>query len=588
MASRVDVLRTHLSADVEAASAAPAAAQKATGAAAALRKVAMSLSAGRDVTDAAPRQRPNGSWSWRGVTDFFAHQDKMEEVPDTAGVLEKLPGPMRDTQRYPGGREEVVRALVEQERIGQGHVNITRMQALYGRDGLRSNLAVPVVSFAQTRPPLRTHQVLVADPRDCGRLAAAHVKKQPNFTIFLLNSVLSTTDVDHWRRQRQGLTEAFIPRRSLAHIFPVSVKRAQDAADRLGRLAGPSGGTPVDMSEFMLHEALAQLLLALFGFEEEWAEANNKAFRDAMAAKSDVQFIARFFPELLAKLKDEKHVSPSEAAETGCPVRGPLSRLIETTTPDDDVMTKAGNAVIFSFAGHDTTGHTMTWMVFELAKNPAVQRRLQAEVDALAAALRKEGRELAYEDLPRMPYLTRCITETLRLWPAVPNGTYRELEHDDWVHGENGERVHLPKGTFVQLLNWSRHRNPALWGPDVDTYNPDREFSSDELWGGRSFAARNPSTERFSPFTYAPRDCIGRNFSQMEMRTIMFNLLQRCTFELAPPTDSHDPANYLGVNYATLGPQDLGGEPQQPPPRKPLGKAMQRVPVGLHLFARPR
>ena len=44
-----------------------------------------------------------------------------------------------------------------------------------------------------------------------------------------------------------------------------------------------------------------------------------------------------------------------------------------------------------------------------------------AKVDALMDSLPK-GQALAYADLPRMTFMTRCITETLRLWPSVPNG----------------------------------------------------------------------------------------------------------------------------------------------------------------------
>ena len=54
-----------------------------------------------------------------------------------------------------------------------------------------------------------------------------------------------------------------------------------------------------------------------------------------------------------------------------------------------------GNAIIFAFAGHDTTGHTMTWMTYELSKRPDLQRRLQAEIDELFDDLdRNHGGEI--------------------------------------------------------------------------------------------------------------------------------------------------------------------------------------------------
>ena len=103
----------------------------------------------------------------------------------------------------------------------------------------------------------------------------------------------------------------------------------------------------------------------------------------------------------------------------------------------------------------------------------------------------------------------------LRLWPAVPNGTFREIQFDDTIKGKNGEDVVIKKGTLVRLVNWSRHRNPDLWGPDVNEFNPDRDFKPDELWNGDVLRAYNPQTERFSPFTYTPRVSIAAIYSDV-------------------------------------------------------------------------
>ena len=59
-------------------------------------------------------------------------------------------------------------------------------------------------------------------------------------------------------------------------------------------------------------------------------------------------------------------------------------------------------------------------------------------------------------------YLTRCILETLRLWPAVGNGTFRTIERDEVISAGPGRTARLPKGTFVQVNSWSRYGRHGL------------------------------------------------------------------------------------------------------------------------------
>ena len=82
---------------------------------------------------------------------------------------------------------------------------------------------------------------------------------------------------------------------------------------------------------------------------------------------------------------------------------------------------------------------------------------------------------------------------------------------DDYVKGPDGAQVLLPKGTFVQVTTIGRHRSTELWGEDANQFNPDRAFEDDELWHDQVYAARNPHSRRFSPFTHTPRDCIGKS-----------------------------------------------------------------------------
>jgi len=254
-------------------------------------------------------------------------------------------------------------------------------------------------------------------------------------------------------------------------------------------------------------------------------------------------------------------------------VFGPLSKSVARagTELNMNLKDQFGNMMLILFAGHDTTGHTMTWLTFELARNPKFQAMLHEEVDAFFSDL--GDRPMTYDDCKKLPFLTRCVMETLRLWPAVANGTFRQLQYADSVKGPNGRDVVLPKGTFVQIPHFLRHRNPTLWGPDAETFNPLRNFRDEELWGTSGsvdFKAYNPASPRFSPFTFTPRDCLGKNFAQMEMRTILAHLFHRFRFDLTPEyasfdrerrrEDDYSAERQIEVNAGTMGPRDLTAE----------------------------
>ena len=91
---------------------------------------------------------------------------------------------------------------------------------------------------------------------------------------------------------------------------------------------------------------------------------------------------------------------------------------------------------------------------------------------------------------------------------SVPNGTFRELEHDDQIHGRGNKLVTIPKGTQLNIPVWLLHTSKDLWGPTAEEFNPDREFLPQEVWNGLPLAGWNPQSHRYMPFTSAPRDCV--------------------------------------------------------------------------------
>ena len=397
-----------------------------------------------------------------------------------------------------------------------------------------------------------TNLIIVNQVEDAERLANKHVKKMDNLKPYVLDSIISTTDIKHWREQRQNFQPSFNVKEKLVNLIPISSKRAEDCVHTLRYLCRKS--KKVDINEFLLNETHAQLQLAMFGFNENFEKTNNKRIRDMFYDKN-TEDKTEIIKDLNTEIKNSD---------------GPISQVINSRRELKNDRETIGNGLIFSYAGHDTTGNTLTFLIYELAKNQDYQEELFKEVELFWN--QQKDKNIEYQDFKRLPFMTRCIMETLRLWPALANGTFRELIEDDYLIGKNGEKVEIPKGTFIQIPNWFRHRNPELWGEDVDKFNPHRNFEDEELWDDSVINTYNPSTPRFSPFTYIPRDCIGKNFSQIEMRLILLNLLKNFSFHL-PRKNKYELSVY---NKLTMGPRNISN------------KYMEDNTLGLNLIIKER
>ncbi len=98
----------------------------------------------------------------------------------------------------------------------------------------------------------------------------------------------------------------------------------------------------------------------------------------------------------------------------------------------------------------DTTLVTTEWIMFELARNPAIQERLYKEVvDVTGGHGYETTRMVTEDDIPSMPYLSAVIKETLRKYPPVPLLPSRYVEKDTTLGGYD-----IPKGWQVGVKNW--------------------------------------------------------------------------------------------------------------------------------------
>ncbi|XP_022104372.1 cytochrome P450 4F4-like [Acanthaster planci] len=163
----------------------------------------------------------------------------------------------------------------------------------------------------------------------------------------------------------------------------------------------------------------------------------------------------------------------------------------------------------FMFEGHDTTASGLSWFMYDMARLPEFQQKCQEEVDSLLAD--RENDRLEWDDLTSMPYLTKCLKESLRLHSPVPNVMRLLTQSLTFPDGRK-----LPKGTFVAVAINALHHNQYVWD-DPETFDPER-FSPEK--------AKDIPPYAYVPFSAGPRNCIGQHFALNEMKIISATILR--------------------------------------------------------------
>src|SRR5882757_4057867 len=221
----------------------------------------------------------------------------------------------------------------------------------------------------------------------------------------------------------------------------------------------------------------------------------------------DVAFMNAMVDEIVAERRKN-----AEAAEGKKDMLGAMMTGVDRSTGEqlDDVNIRY-QINTFLIAGHETTSGMLSCAIYALLKHPEVLKKAYDEVDrVLGGDLNVKP---TYQQVTQLTYITQILKEALRLWPPAP--AYGVAPIKDEVIGG---KYKLKKGTFVLVHVLALHRDPSVWGPNPDAFNPEN-FS-------REAEAARP-VNAWKPFGNGQRACIGRGFAMHESALALGMILQR-------------------------------------------------------------
>ncbi|KAH7519547.1 hypothetical protein FEM48_Zijuj08G0048600 [Ziziphus jujuba var. spinosa] len=361
---------------------------------------------------------------------------------------------------------------------------------------------------------------------------------------------------DKWRKQRKLASFEFSAR--VLRDFSCSVFRTN--AGKLVRAVSLFSVTRevFDMQEILLKFTLDSLFKVGFGVELSCLEGTNreggafmKEFDESNALvhwryvdplwklkrffnigfeaslKKNIKVLDDFVYNLIMKKRNLL------AVQQDCDEKEDiLSRfLMESKKDPEEMNDKYLRDIILNFmiAGKDTTASTLSWFFYMLCKNPLTQEKIAQEVrQVIDVHMDQDNIDGFIENiteaaLDQMHYLHAALTETLRLYPAVPVDG-RCAETDDILP----DGYKLKKGDGMIYMAYAMGRMSYIWGEDAEDFMPERWLKNG------IFQPESPF--KFIAFHAGPRICLGKDFAFRQMKIASIALLHFFRFKLADDT----------------------------------------------------
>lgn len=350
---------------------------------------------------------------------------------------------------------------------------------------------------------------------------------------------------NRWKVQRKLLNPVFSP-----HALQVKMRENPEFLEsaaaalvrRLGQVA-TNPNVPHLMDMELSRVSLAVIGSTLFGYDFGYSTSNahdpdtpllielwngldefNKRLTSPLRKYLNPPAMWRFYKTMrtvrqeVHKLIQERKAKGNVNA-AGEKYNDPLSVLLDAEAAGEvegvtfEYQDVLENAVTLVLAGHETTAHTLSFALYEIAQNPEIEQKLIAELDAFG-----NNRPIRYNDLNggALPYVSQVVQETLRLHPVAPSimrGWHKGQELGNTIAAEN-----CTVGTTLTMLHFDERVWPSPHKFDPSRFDPTREEGHE--------------VTSYLPFGGGQRTCIGKRLALLELKYLLATLYRNFTFKL--------------------------------------------------------
>ncbi|KAH9326038.1 hypothetical protein KI387_006216, partial [Taxus chinensis] len=393
--------------------------------------------------------------------------------------------------------------------------------------------------------------VVISDPE-----AAKHVLRNydkygkglvSEVSQFLFGSGFAIAEGELWTVRRRAILPSLHRKYLSIMVDRVFCKCAERLVDKLS--IDTEMAVPVNMEEKFSQLTLDVIGLSLFNYnfdslttDSPLINAVYTALKEAESRATDIlpywqiDLLCRIIPrqikaakavavirecveDLIAKCKEiveaegekldgEEYVNESDPS---------ILRFLLASREEVSSIQLRDDLLSMLVAGHETTGSVLTWTTYLLSQNPTSLKKAQQEVDRVL-----QGRNPNFADTRELKFLTRCINESMRLYPHPPV-LIRRAQEPDVLPG--GYKVAAGQDIMISIYNI--HHSPMVWDK-AEEFTPERFDLNGPV-------PNETNTDfRFIPFSGGPRKCVGDQFALLESLVALAALLQNFNFEIVP------------------------------------------------------